>query len=176
MINQIIVNSILSSCADGQLTFDDAMVLSEFYRDYSDTNSIIAAAEQEVVDDVDRLLSDTVYLLSGIEKFAAVGVTGIQLVDLEQLFELHVKPFEERYKSAKAVSTKLWQEYSAMSNRLDFLPLDSDEYKNSMPNAKRRKPITTQPMHGLTSYTTIGNRSVNVASASIPSNLCTWKY
>lgn len=123
------VNSILASCADGRLTFDDAMVLSEFYRDYSDTNSIIAAAEKEVVDDADRLLLDTVSLLSEIEKFAAVGVAGIQLVDFEQLFELHVKPFEERYKSAKAVSTKLWQEYSAMSNRLDFLPLDSDEYK-----------------------------------------------
>lgn len=124
------VNDILSSCADGRLTFDDAMVLPEFYRDYSNTNSIVAAAEKEVVDDADRLLSDTVSMLSEIEKFAAVGVTGIQLVDFEQLFEQHVKPFEERYEAAKAISTTLWQEYSAISNRLDFLPLDSDEYKS----------------------------------------------
>ncbi len=123
------VNSILSSCADGRLSFDDAMVLSEFYRDYSDTNSIIEATEKEAAEDVDKLLSDTVSLLSEIEKFLAVRVAGILSVDFERLFEQHVKPFEECYEAAKAISTQLWQEYSAISNRLDFLPLDSDEYK-----------------------------------------------
>ena len=67
--------------------------------------------------------------MSEIEKFSAVGVAGIQSVDFESIFEQHVKPFEERYEATKAISTKLWQEYSAISNRLDFLPLDSDEYK-----------------------------------------------
>lgn len=123
------VNSILSSRADGRLTFDNAMVLSEFYRDYSDTNSLIAVAEKEAAEDADRLLSDTVSLLSEIEKFSAIGVAGIRAENFEQLFEGHIKPFEERYEAAKAISTKLWQEYSALSNRLDFLPLDSDEYK-----------------------------------------------
>ncbi len=123
------VNSVLSSCVGGRLTFDDALVLSEFYRDYSNTNSLIETAEKEAAEDADKLLSDTISLLSEIEKFSAVGVAGIQQVDFEQLFEQHVKPFEERYEAAKTASTKLWQEYSAMSNRLDFLPLDSDEYK-----------------------------------------------
>lgn len=123
------VNSVLSSCVGGRLTFDDALVLSEFYRDYSNTNSLIETAEKEAAEDADKLLSDTISLLSEIEKFSAVGVAGIQQVDFEQLFEQHVKPFEERYEAAKTASTKLWQEYSAMSNRLNFLPLDSDEYK-----------------------------------------------
>ena len=124
-----LVNDILSLSAESRLTFDEARVLSEFYRDCSDTNSIIAAAEKEVAKDADRLLSDTVSLLSEIEKFSAAGVAGIQPVNFENIFEQHVKPFEERYESAKAISTKLWQEYSAISNRLDFLPLDTDEYK-----------------------------------------------
>ncbi len=119
------VNNILSSCVNGQMTFDEAMVLSSFYRDYGETNSLIEAAEKEAEEDADKLLSDTISLLSEIEKFSAVGVAGIQQVDFEQ----HVKPFEERYEAAKAISTKLWQEYFAMSNRLDFLSLDSDEYK-----------------------------------------------
>ena len=123
------VNSILSSCTDSGLSFDDTLTLSAFYRDCSDTNSIIAAAEKEVAKDADRLLSDTVSLLSEIEKFSAAGVAGIQPVNFENIFEQHVKPFEERYESVKAISTKLWQEYSAISNRLDFLPLDTDEYK-----------------------------------------------
>ncbi len=111
------------------MTFDEAMVLSSFYRDYGETNSLIEAAEKEAEEDADKLLSDTVSLLSEIEKFSAVGVAGIQSVDFERLFEQHVKPFEERYEAAKTASTKLWQEYSAMSNRLDFLSVDSDEYK-----------------------------------------------
>ena len=123
------VNSILQSCGNGSLSFDDALTLAAFYRDYSDTNSLIEAAEKEVTENADRLLTDTVSLLSEIEKFSAVGIAGIQSVDFEQLFEQQVKPFEERYETAKAISTKLWQEYSAINNRLDFLPLDSDEYK-----------------------------------------------
>ena len=123
------VNSVLLSCGNGSLSFDDAMTLAAFYRDYSDTNSLIESAEKEAAEDADRLLTDTVSLLSEIEKFSAVGVAGIQSVDFEQLFEQQVKPFEARYEAAKAISTKLWQEYSAISNRLDFLPLDSDEYK-----------------------------------------------
>ena len=123
------VNSILRSCGNGALSFDDAMTLAGFYRDYSDTNGLIESAEKEAAEDADRLLTDTVSLLSEIEKFSAVGVAGIQSVDFESIFEQHVKPFEERYEAAKAISTKLWQEYSAISNRLDFLPLDSEEYK-----------------------------------------------
>ncbi len=123
------VNNILSSCSNGGLSFDDALTLGAFYRDYSNTNSLIETAEKEAVKNADKLLSDTVSLLSEIEKFSAVRVANIQSVDFERLFEQHVKPFEERYEVAKAASTKLWQEYSAMSNRLDFLLVDSDEYK-----------------------------------------------
>ena len=123
------VNSILQSCGNGSLSFDDALTLAAFYRDYSDTNSLIEAAEKEAAEDAGRLLTNTVSLLSEIEKFSDVGVAGIQSVDFEQLFEDYLKPFEVCYESAKTISTTLWQEYSAISNRLDFLPLDSDEYK-----------------------------------------------
>ncbi len=133
------VNNILRSCADNTLSFDAALTLGAFYRDYSDTNSIVEAAEKEAAVNPDKLLSDTVSLLSEIEKFSAVTVAGIQSVDFELLFEQHVKPFEERYEAAKAVSTKLWQEYSAMSNRLDFLPLDSDEYKTLNTECEAKK-------------------------------------
>ena len=123
------VNSVLLSCGIGSLSFDDAMTLAAFYRDYSDTNGLIESAEREAKEDVDRLLTDTVSLLSEIEKFSEVGVASIQPVDFEKLFEDYLKPFEVCYESAKTISTTLWQEYSAISNRLDFLPRDSDEYK-----------------------------------------------
>lgn len=43
-------------------------------------------------------------------------------------FLKNLKPFELRYEEAKAAATELWRKYSALSNRLDFLPLDSEEY------------------------------------------------
>ena len=52
----------------------------------------------------------------------------LQAVDFETLFEEYLKPFELRYEEAKAAATELWRKYSALSNRLDFLPLDSEEY------------------------------------------------
>ena len=71
------VNSILRSCGNGSLSFDAALTLAAFYRDYSDTNGLIESAEKEAAEDADRLLTDTVSLLSEIEKFSAVGVAGI---------------------------------------------------------------------------------------------------
>ncbi len=71
------MNSVLASSAESRLTFDEARVLSEFYRDFSETNSIIALVEKEAAKDADRLLFDTVSLLSEIEKFSATGVAGI---------------------------------------------------------------------------------------------------
>ena len=60
-------------------------------------------------------------------------------MDFGNLFEVNLKPFESRYEEAKDISTGLWREYSAMSNRLDFLPLDSDEYKSLVPLCDAKK-------------------------------------
>ncbi len=49
------VNNILSSCSNGVLSFDDALTLGAFYRDYSNTNSLIEAAEKEAAEDADKL-------------------------------------------------------------------------------------------------------------------------
>ena len=95
------VNSILGSCVDSGLSFDAALTLAAFYRDYSDTNSLIESAEKEAAEDTDRLLTDTVSLLSEIEKFSDVGVAGIQSVDFEQLFEQQVKPLRSVTKLPK---------------------------------------------------------------------------
>ena len=54
----------------------------------------------------------------------------LQTVNFEALFEEYLSPFEHRYEEAKTAATELWREYSAMSNRLDFLPLDSEEYRS----------------------------------------------
>lgn len=49
-------------------------------------------------------------------------------MDFKAVFEEHLKPFKDKYEETKVTATRLWQTYSAMNNRLDFVPLDSEEY------------------------------------------------
>ncbi len=69
-------------------------------------------------------------LLSEDKRFLSLDIAGLQSVDFENLFDANLRPFELRYEEAKDVATGLWREYSAMSNRLDFQPLDSEDYKS----------------------------------------------
>ena len=63
----------------------------------------------------------------------SLDISGLRSVDFESIFKEHLKPYEAKYEEAKEIATGLWREYSAMSNRLDYLPLDSEEYKSLDP-------------------------------------------
>lgn len=134
------VNALLSvTSKQGGLSFEQALPLSQFYRDFSDTNSLVEEAGLLSREDVRQLLDISSSLLSETEAYLSLDRTPLQAVDFEALFEEHLKPFETKYEDAKDAATTLWREYSAMSNRLDFLPLDSEEYKSLDPvcDAKR---------------------------------------
>lgn len=75
-----------------------------------------------------ELLQLSSSLISESDKYLSLDKSVLQVVDFKAIFEEHLKPFEYRYEEAKTTATKLWQVYSAMSNRLDFMPLDSEEY------------------------------------------------
>ena len=125
---QEVNDTLTASCGQKRLSFDEALCLSLFYRDFKDTNALVEEAETLAVKDAARLhglalsmLSETGRYLS-LDKFAVLGT------DYETLFESHLKPFEERLNEAKTVAARLWREYSDKGNRLDYLPMDSDEY------------------------------------------------
>ncbi len=106
------------------------MPLSLFYKDFNDTNRIVAEATAMFHDDAKQLMDISSSLLSEAERFLSLDIAGLQSVDFGNLFEANLRPFESRYKEAKDISTGLWREYSAISNRLDFQPLDSEDYKS----------------------------------------------
>lgn len=110
--------------------FNDALPLSLFYRDFNDTNTLVKEAGLLFREDAEQLLEFSSSLLSEADKYLSLDRTPLQAVDFEALFEEHLKPFELRYEEAKTAATELWRKYSAKSNRLDFLPLDSEEYKS----------------------------------------------
>lgn len=133
MIQQIIqrlseINTLLTTCKQKDLSFGQALPLSLFYRDFSDTNSLVSKVTELAKENPGELLQLSSSLISESDKYLSLDKSVLQVVDFKAIFEEHLKPFEHRYEESKATATKLWQTYSAISNRLDFMPLDSEEY------------------------------------------------
>lgn len=124
------MNHLLGTLEPEDIHFDETLLFAQFYCDFNDTNHLVKEAGLLFRKDTEQLLDISFSLLSESDKFLSLGTSGLQAVDFKAIFEEHVKPFELRYEEAKTVAAKLWREYSAMSNRLDFLPLDSEEYKS----------------------------------------------
>lgn len=133
------VNTLLTTCRQDSITFEQAMLLSLFYKDFNDTNRIVTEATAMFHDDTTQLMDISFSLFSEAGRFLSLDITGLQSVDFESLFEANLRPFELRYEKAKDFATGLWSEYSAMSNRLDFLPLDSEDYKSLDPLCDTKK-------------------------------------
>mgnify|MGYP001781311757 CR=1 FL=1 len=121
------VNMLLSICGQGSFSFGQALLLSLFYQDFSDTNTVVEEAESLAERDAEQLLNFSSSLFPESETHLSLDKTPLQDVDFEALFEKHLKPFELRNKEAKAVATELWRKYSAQNNRLDFMSLDFEE-------------------------------------------------
>lgn len=133
------VNNLLATCKQDSITFEQALLLSLFYKDFNETNQIVTETAAMFHDDAEQLNEISFSLFSEAERFLYLDITGLQSVDFENLFEANLRPFESRYGEAKDVATGLWREYSAMSNRLDFLPLDSEDYKSLAPLCDAKK-------------------------------------
>ena len=118
---------LLSICGQGSFSFGQALLLSLFYQDFSDTNTVVEEAESLAERDAEQLLKFSSALFPESETHLSLDKTPLQDVDFEALFEKHLKPFELRNKEAKAVATELWRKYSAQNNRLDFMSLDFEE-------------------------------------------------
>lgn len=122
------INTLLTACKQEDFSFGQALTLSLFYRDFSDTNSLVSEATGLAKENTGELLQLSSSLISESDRYLSLNKSVLQVVDFKAIFEEHLKPFEHRYEEAKAAATKLWQAYSTMSNRLDFMPLDSEEY------------------------------------------------
>lgn len=124
------VNTLLATYGQSGLSFEQALPPSLFYQDFNDTNLLVKEASCLVKENPEQLLDFSSSLLSETNKFLSLDRTPLQAADFEALFREHLKPLELRYGEAKATAAKLWSEYSAMSSRLNFLPLDSEEYRS----------------------------------------------
>ena len=127
---QEVNDTLAASCGQKKLSFDEALCLALFYRDFKDTNALVEEAESLAGKDAARLHGLALSLLSETGRHLSLDKSAVSGTDYETLFESHLKPFEERFNEAKAVTARLWREYSDKGIRLDYLPMDSDEYES----------------------------------------------
>lgn len=127
---QEVNDTLTASCGQKELSFDEALCLSLFYRDFKDTNALVEEAESLAGKDAARLHGLALSLLSETGRYLSLDKSAVSDTDYEVLFESHLKPFEERFNEAKTVAARLWRVYSEKNNRLDYLPMDSDEYRS----------------------------------------------
>ena len=124
------INTLLTTCKPEDFSFGQVLSLSLFYRDFSDTNSLVSEATGLAKENPGQLSELSSSLISEADRYLSLDRSTLQSVDFKAVFEEHLSPFERRHEEANRTATRLWREYSSMSNRLDFLPLDSEEYKS----------------------------------------------
>ena len=114
--------------------FEDLLSLYILYKEYNNTNSIIDHAKEIINSSVgaDQLLADARELNQQVTDCYQLYLDNQQAfdsIDGHSLFKAHIKPYEDAEQAEVNIATPLWKEYQHLSNRLDYLDFDSDEFK-----------------------------------------------
>ena len=127
------ISSLLNKFAqEGDLCFADKLQLALLCDELRDTNNIIEYAEQEAKVDIKQLSKEANDIKEEAESIAQTIATNKQLfasIDCKVECDAYLHHFESAYNEAMQRATALWQEYTAMSNRLDMTDMQSEEYK-----------------------------------------------
>ena len=115
-------------------SFEDLLSLYILYKAYNHTDSIIDYAKA-VIDSgngIDQLLADATSLNQMVGRCSQLYIdnkAAFDSIDSLSLFKAHIKPFQDAEQTEIDIATPLWKEYQHLSNRLDYLDNDSDEFK-----------------------------------------------
>ena len=137
------ISSLLTQFAqEGDLCFADKLQLAQLCDELRDTNAIIECAEQEAKTNIHQLQEDAKAMKEEAESIAqaiADNKQQIANIDCKAECDAYLHPFESAYNDAMQRATALWQEYTAISNRLDMMDMQSEEYKtlNAYCDAKK---------------------------------------
>ena len=114
--------------------FETLLSLYLLYIEYQHTNALIDYAEGVLKsgEGIDRLLADATelnLLVTRCNQLYTGNQKAFDNIDNDALFEAHIKPFRDAEKAEADIAASLWKEYQCLSNRLDYLAGDSDEFK-----------------------------------------------
>ena len=127
------VSSLLTKFAqEGDLSFSDKLQLAQLCDELRDTNAVIECAEQEAKTNIRQLQEDAKAMKEEAASIANTIASNRQVlagIDCKAECAAYLHPFEAAYNEVMQRATALWQEYTAMSNRLDMTDMQNEEYK-----------------------------------------------
>lgn len=130
-LNELIsrLQTVIGICQSekGTLTFEEAFAVARFYYDSQDTNAIIDAAEEMAKQNPEGLKAIFMELKSEVEKMLK-ALPNIAGVDFNKIGRNYSDGFYDAFNEASKALAPLREKVYHLNNRLDFLPLDSEEY------------------------------------------------
>ena len=122
------VNEILASRSDSILSFEDCYKISQFYFEFQNTNRLIDEAERLAEENLTQL-KDLAGLLKEKSAHLIDNLKMIKDVDFISIADKQTSLFYDRFQKAADELNPYWKRYCELNNRLDYLPLESKEYK-----------------------------------------------
>lgn len=120
-------NDIIRTCSGVQMSFEQANVIARFYCDYQDTNALIDEAEKLATEDAGELREIAETLKEETATFLN-NIGRLDGVDFKEIANAHSKQYYSRFQEASESLNPYWKRYSELNNRLDYLPLGSEDY------------------------------------------------
>lgn len=142
MINELVQNliAINNNITEGQeLSFADALSIVEIYDKMPEPNSLIDEAEELAVSDIEALEKYVIKIKEESERFLSVGMPMLKDVDFKAIAQSYPRPFYDHFHKAEVELNSYWKVYCQLNNQLDYLDLDSEEYRDAEKRCEEAK-------------------------------------
>ena len=141
MISELVQNLItINNIVEGQnMSFEDSLSIVGLYDDMPETNDLIDQAEVLAASDVDDLEKVAIKLQSETARFLNVGLPHLRQVDFKAIAQSYPRPFYDRFHKAEVELNSYWKVYFQLNNQLDYLDLDSEEYRDAEKRCEEAK-------------------------------------
>ena len=129
------IKSLLSKVENSDsLEYSDVKSIYNYFVNIKNTNEIIDLAEKEARTSCVDLYKEAQRILVETEAFGTItNDVAIKLSStyIQPLCDKHIEQFSKEYESEKEKATALWNEYTPLSNRLDYMDFNAPEYKQT---------------------------------------------
>lgn len=141
MINKLVQDliTINSITEEQELSFADALYIANLYDELPEPNNLIDEAEEMAAYDIDALEKAVMKLKKESERFLSVGMPRLKDVDFKAIARSYPRPFYDRFHKAEIELNSYWRVYCQLNNQLDYLKLDSEEYRDAEKRCEESK-------------------------------------
>ena len=141
MINELVQNLIaINNITEGQeLSFADALSIVELYDKMPEPNNLIDEAEEIAASDIETLEKSVIEIRNESERFLSVGMPMLKDVDFKAIAQSYPRPFYNRFHKAEVELNSYWKVFCQLNNQLDYLDLDSEEYRDAEKRCEEAK-------------------------------------